>query len=166
MHELKKRHGSVMAFVQKHRLRWSSASPSSNVPFRNPSDYKILYNDWPYGLDPEIIHLVVWTKFLLEDDPTTDDLTTRARQEIEGFVQGTFCNADGIPREQLMWFKNWRSLKSIHALGECTKLFANDRASAQLTPAEHFHVMLYKPSAEFVDRITQGDQPTSATVED
>ena len=30
---------------------------------------RILYNDWPYGLVDGIVHLVVWTKFDLEDDP-------------------------------------------------------------------------------------------------
>lgn len=117
MHELKKRHGSVMSFVQNHRLHWSSASPSPDPPFTNANDYKILFNDWPYGLDPDIVHLVVWTKFLLEDDPATDDLTLTARQEIEDFVGRTFCGSDGIPRDQVVWFKNWKSLKSIHALG-------------------------------------------------
>jgi len=145
MHDLKKQHGSVMAFVQQHRLHWASATPSADPPFSNPADYKILYNDWPYGVDPDIVHLVVWTKFNLEDDPATDDLTSKARQEIEEFVVRTFCGEDGIARDQLIWFKNWSSLKSIHAL-------------------EHFHVMLYKPSSAFVKKITGGDRPISATV--
>ena len=51
---------------------------------------KILYNDWPYGIDEKIVHLVAWTKFDLEDDPATDDLTPRARKEIDDFVQKTF----------------------------------------------------------------------------
>ena len=53
-------------------------------------DYKILFNDWPYGVEKDIIHLVVWTKFELEDDPATDDLTPRARKEIDDFVGETF----------------------------------------------------------------------------
>lgn len=54
-------------------------------------DIKILYNDWPYGVEQGIIHLVVWTKFELEDDPAIDDLTPRARQEIDKYVNKTFC---------------------------------------------------------------------------
>lgn len=53
---------------------------------------KILYNDWPYGVDKDIIHLVVWVKFELEDDPATDDLTPRARKEIDDYVRSTFCS--------------------------------------------------------------------------
>jgi hypothetical protein len=118
MHDITKRHGSIMTFVQKYRLQWSTVVPSQMRPFTNPKDYKILYNDWPYGLDKDIVHLVVWTKFELEDDPMTGDLTPQARREIEEFVLQTFCGADGSAREQLVWFKNWKSLKSIHALGK------------------------------------------------
>ena len=53
-------------------------------------DIKILYNDWPYGIDPKIVHLVVWTKFELEDDPATDDLTPNARRQIDEYVRRTF----------------------------------------------------------------------------
>lgn len=54
-------------------------------------DIKILYNDWPYGVDEKIVHLVIWTKFELEDDPATDDLTDVARRELNDYVNKTFC---------------------------------------------------------------------------
>lgn len=41
---------------------------------------------------------------------------------------------------QYTWFKNWSSLKSIHAV-------------------EHFHVMLFDPDPDFIDEITHGDVP-------
>lgn len=53
-------------------------------------DLKILYNDWPYGIDTKIIHLVVWTKFELEDDPVTGALTASMRQKIDDYVERTF----------------------------------------------------------------------------
>ena len=31
-------------------------------------DVKIIYNDWPYGIDKSIVHLCVWTKFPLDVD--------------------------------------------------------------------------------------------------
>jgi len=147
MFKLKQRYGSVLSFVQQERLHWKSISPSADPLFTNTDDYTILYNDWPYGIDRGITHLVVWTKFLLDDDPETGFLTTEHHNLIEDFVQGTFCTDDGISRENLIWFKNWKSLKSVHAL-------------------EHFHVMLYRASPEFLKRITDDDRPTSATVTD
>lgn len=111
-------------------------------------DFKILYNDWPYGVDSRIVHLVVWTKFDLPAAPITaeaptGDLTPTTRRQINDFVDKTFVSACG--RENVIWFKNWSSLQSIHAI-------------------EHFHVMLFDPDVEFVERITDGDVPLSEKV--
>ena len=62
-------------------------------------DIKILYNDWPYGIDERIIHLVVWTKFDLPDDPNTRELTREMRREIDEYVNKTFCHA--VPKENV-----------------------------------------------------------------
>jgi Protein of unknown function (DUF3605) len=138
VHYLKRTYGSVLNFIQHERLRWSTITPSGEAAFKNPCDYKILYNDWPYGIDLNIVHLVVWTKFEFKEDPTTGDLTRKARSNIEAFVQKTFCGEDGVSRDSLVWFRNWSSLKSVRAL-------------------EHFHVMLYRPDADFLKRITGAD---------
>ena len=45
-----------------------------------------------------------------------------------------------VGRENVIWFKNWASLKSVHAL-------------------EHFHVMLYRAEEGFLRRVTGGDVP-------
>jgi len=50
-------------------------------------------------------------------------------------------------RIQVAWFKNWKSLKSVHAV-------------------EHFHVMLYDPDMAFIHEITNGDVPQSAEARD
>ena len=36
------------------------------------------------------MHLVIWTKFVLEDDPETNDLTPKMRKEIDEYVDKTF----------------------------------------------------------------------------
>ena len=97
-----------------------------------------MYNDWPYGIDDRIIHLVVWTKFELDEDPETGRSTPESHEEIDAFVQKTFGSK--LQPEHYAWFKNWRSLKSVHAV-------------------EHFHVMLYKPDRDFLKQITNGDVP-------
>ncbi len=112
MFELKKRYGSVMDFVRDERLKWTDLVPKA-LPFKDPGnsifskmmafswglserltlcigDLCILYNDWPYGLDPNIVHLVVWTKFVLEDDKDTGDLTKEMRAQIDEYVNKTF----------------------------------------------------------------------------
>ncbi|OAA61257.1 hypothetical protein SPI_05281 [Niveomyces insectorum RCEF 264] len=141
--QLRQRYGSAEQFVLKERLQWSTDetpwAPSDEPPFSHPSDVRILCNDWPYAIDPRIVHLVVWTKFPLAEDPATGDLTPTARAAIDAFVTATFGS---LPREQYVWFKNWRALKSMRQV-------------------EHFHVLVYDPPAGFVARITDGDVPLS-----
>ncbi|KAK3651390.1 hypothetical protein LTR22_012123 [Elasticomyces elasticus] len=133
--KLVKQYGSVMKFVMDERLRWQDLE-ARGKGFDDAADYKILLNDWPYGVDERIVHIVVWTKFELVSDPATDDLTPEARKEIEAFVDERFVSRCG--KENVIWFKNWSSLKSIHAV-------------------EHFHVMLFDPDKNFVKEITGGD---------
>ena len=90
-YKLIQRYGSVMAFIVSERLQWGhSILPKSTTPFTSPDDFKILRNDWPYGIDSEIIHIVVWMKHELRDDPVTGDLTSECRGLIEAFVARTF----------------------------------------------------------------------------
>ncbi|KAH0286569.1 hypothetical protein M436DRAFT_50823 [Aureobasidium namibiae CBS 147.97] len=133
--KLKQEFGSVMNFVMAERLRWQDLVPQGE-PFSNPDDIKILLNDWPYGIDTRIVHLVVWVKFQLEEDTITGDLTDSARQQIDSYVNQTF--RDHVGTANCIWFKNWASLKSIHAV-------------------EHFHVMLFNTDAKFVADVTNGD---------
>ncbi|RYP56935.1 hypothetical protein DL769_009809 [Monosporascus sp. CRB-8-3] len=136
--KLRQEYGSVMNFVLTQRLQWEMPVVPKGKPFEFEEDIKILRNDWPYGIDKRIVHLVVWTKFDLEEDPITTDLTDKARGEIEAWVQQKFgCR---MPREQFIWFKNWKSLKSVQAV-------------------EHFHVMIFNPDPAFIEEITKGDIP-------
>lgn len=96
---LRKQYGSVMNFVLGQRLRWTAPIVPRGRPFEFEDDHKILFNDWPYGIDPRIVHLVVWTKFALQEDPATGDLTDQARAEIEDFVTKTFCET--MPRDRV-----------------------------------------------------------------
>lgn len=89
------------------------------------------------------MHLVVWTKFEFANEPATvdkpnGDLTLEARRQINDFVDHTFVRTCG--EENVIWFRNWSALKSIHAI-------------------EHFHVMLFDPDTKFVEQITNGDVP-------
>ncbi|KAL1798479.1 hypothetical protein ACET3X_002516 [Alternaria dauci] len=120
-HRLEREYGSIMNFIVNERLKWGSMEPKGK-PFEFDEDIKILYNDWPYGIDADVVHLVVWTKFELEDDPDTGLSTAESQEQIGDYVQKTFA-----PKvKELVWFKNWKSLKSVHAV-------------------EHFHVMLPEP---------------------
>jgi len=80
-----------MEFISRHRLQWKDLTPDG-PPFSNDDDLKVLYNDWPYGIDPRIVHLVVWVKFDIKDDPNTGFLTREANDEIQAYVDNTFSS--------------------------------------------------------------------------
>lgn len=88
--KLRRDYGSVMNFILSERLKWTLPITPRGRPFEFDEDVKILRNDWPYGIDKRIVHLVVWTKFALEEDPETGDLTDAARAEIDAYVRKTF----------------------------------------------------------------------------
>ncbi|GAM36931.1 hypothetical protein TCE0_022f06415 [Talaromyces pinophilus] len=140
MFYLKQKYGSIMDFVVSERLHWDQEGglKPRGEPFEYDDDLKILFNDWPYGLEKGIVHLVIWTKFELEDDPATGLLTESMWKKIDDYVERVFRSR--MPADQVVWFKNWKSLKSIHAI-------------------EHFHVMLNHPDPEFIKEITNGDVP-------
>lgn len=89
---------STSPTLVKHCL--SSEPRGSHIAYISfAADLKILYNDWPYGIDTKIIHLVVWTKFELEDDPATGELTAPMRKKIDDFVERTFRSR--VPRDNV-----------------------------------------------------------------
>lgn len=136
------------------RLKWTplpSSSPETGpqfalkdpVPFAHPDDYKILPNDWPYGLAPGIRHLIVWLKTRLESEPTRGDMTPESRQQVEEFVRKTFVDrVKDLPgeAEKVMWFKNWRALQSVPGM-------------------EHIHVLVRDVPENIIHEWTDGVQP-------
>ena len=60
-YELKKKYGSVMRFILLERLGWGEDAGdviSDGSRFDGGADVKVLWNDWPYGIDERIVHLV------------------------------------------------------------------------------------------------------------
>ncbi|KAJ5550368.1 hypothetical protein N7535_001694 [Penicillium sp. DV-2018c] len=141
--ETKSQYGSIMNYIYRQRLRWdlprsgnSSAldtavgqqsgpvAPFKNPrPFADPEDYKILRNDWPYGLTPGISHLVVWLRTPIPVQSEEGHLTEESREIINQFVRKTFVDRLARdphtfpdPASHVLWFKNWVGLQSVRAL--------------------------------------------------
>jgi hypothetical protein len=118
------------------------------TPFVDPSDYKILPNDWPYGLAPGITHIIVWLKNRLEVEPSRGDMTPKSRTQVQQFVQRTFVDrvrdlpGDG---DKVQWFKNWTALQSVPGL-------------------EHLHVLVRDIPQEIIAEWTGGDEMVQGKV--
>lgn len=167
IHQLKLKHGSVLAFIQQERLHWENVIPSGDKHFTNAADFKVVYNDWPYMIDRDITHLIVWTKWQMEDKADGEEVTDETRSEIEEFITNTFCSPQpGINghmnRDQIIWFKNWKSLKSVHALGKHSRLCQPGLEYVEADRGtEHVHIMLYRAPRDLLEAVTGGDRPIS-----
>ncbi|KAL7923491.1 hypothetical protein ACQKWADRAFT_289805 [Trichoderma austrokoningii] len=142
--ETKAQYGTITEFILQNRLpkAWGLPPfvPESQVPFDAVSDYKVLLNDWPYGLTPEITHIVVWSRTPIPTDPETGDLTTESRAQVEDFVKTYFSDTLGAGGDQqVLWFKNWVALQSVRTL-------------------EHFHVLVRNVDDDMLERWT-GERP-------
>ncbi|KAK0386279.1 hypothetical protein NLU13_6116 [Sarocladium strictum] len=143
--ETKAQYGSMSAYILQKRLpsSWQGPpfTPASTVPFQDPSDYRALLNDWPYGLDPEITHIVVWSRTLIPVDDENGDLTSESRELVKAFVKSYFVDRLGEGGEgRVLWFKNWVSLQSVRSL-------------------EHVHVLVRGVSDDILQEWT-GDKPS------
>jgi len=126
--ETKAEYGSMTNYLLAHRLpkAWGQPpfQPASTVPFDDPSDYRVLRNDWPYGFGPGITHIVVWSRTTIVTDSETGDMTPESRKIVGDFVKRFFVDKLGPGAEdRVVWFKNWVALQSVRAL-------------------EHIHVMV------------------------
>jgi hypothetical protein len=132
--ETKTQYGSVTNYILQHRLPWGPPpfAYSSSIPFADTSDYKILLNDWPYGLAGGITHLLVWSKTPISTEEETGDITEESRRLIKEFIKKTFVDRLGGDESRVMWFKNWVRLQSVRAL-------------------EHVHVLVKDASEEDIE---------------
>lgn len=142
--ETKAEYGSMTQYILINRLpkSWGQPpfTPASPTPLADASDYKVLLNDWPYGLEPNITHIVVWTRTLIPTDSETGDLTATSRAQVEDFVKSYFVDTLGPGGEgRVLWFKNWVALQSVRSL-------------------EHFHVLVRDVDDDTLERWT-GERP-------
>ncbi|PGH04337.1 hypothetical protein AJ79_07117 [Helicocarpus griseus UAMH5409] len=125
--ETKAKYGSITNYVCRERLRWQfdpADDPASHcrnpVPFADPNDYKILRNDWPYGVTPDITHLVVWLKNSIPVKAENGDMTDESRALIGDFVSRTFvARLEKLfpdAKDRVLWFKNWTALQSVRSV--------------------------------------------------
>ncbi|KAK3302531.1 uncharacterized protein B0T15DRAFT_514557 [Chaetomium strumarium] len=117
----KAEYGSMTNFLIAHRLpkAWGPPpfTPASTIPFADPSDYRVLINDWPYGFVEGITHIVVWSRTPIPTDNTVGDMTPESRKVVAEFIKRYFIDRLGHGAEdKVMWFKNWVALQSVRTV--------------------------------------------------
>lgn len=155
----KAKYGDMTNYICTRRLHWqplhvpangSSFAFKNSAPFADPADYKILFNDWPYGVTKDIVHLVVWSKTPVPVKPETGEVTAEGRALIERFVNEKFrkpLEARGQGTDTVLWFKNWTKLQSMRAV-------------------EHFHVLARNADRDLLVEWTDGDEKDESVLQD
>ncbi|KAK3995946.1 hypothetical protein QBC44DRAFT_318807 [Cladorrhinum sp. PSN332] len=139
--ETKAEYGSTTNFLLNHRLpkAWGEPPfiPVSNIPFADPSDHCVLKNDWPYGFEPGISHIVVWTRTPIATDETVGDMTPESRTIVSDFIKRFFVDRLGPGGEdKVLWFKNWVALQSVRTV-------------------DHVHVLVRDVEPEIIEEWTR-----------
>jgi hypothetical protein len=143
--ETKAAYKSITNYLLIHRLpkAWGTPpfTPISSIPFGDKSDYCVLINDWPYGLTPDITHIVVWSRTPINTNPQTGNMTAESYQVVSSFVERFFVDKLGPGGEaKVLWFKNWVALQSVRSL-------------------EHIHVMVKDVARELLEEWTKAQIP-------
>ncbi|KAK9469619.1 hypothetical protein V1512DRAFT_269192 [Lipomyces arxii] len=122
---------SIANYVLTERLKWGPdptlAKAKGTKLFELKDDYKILLNDFPYGFEDGIVHVVVWTKIAIPK-AELGDVSSEGREALQTFSDTKFRAQLNMSPDQVLWFKNWAALQSIPEV-------------------DHFHVLLNKPPA-------------------
>ncbi|KAK4231558.1 hypothetical protein QBC38DRAFT_354554, partial [Podospora fimiseda] len=139
--ETKAEYGSTTNFLLVRRLpkAWGEPPfiPVSTIPFEDPSDYCVLKNDWPYGFEPGIFHIVVWTRTPIATDDTVGDMTPESRKIVSDFIKRFFVDRLGPGGEdRVLWFKNWVALQSVRTV-------------------DHVHVLVKDVDPEIIEEWTR-----------
>ncbi|KAI5953375.1 hypothetical protein KGF54_002747 [Candida jiufengensis] len=85
--------------------------------FFNDSDIKILPNKFPYYFENGIMHLCIWSKLIIPNDPHSEvgDISELTKKIIDRYLEKTFIE-NGVKPEDMVWFKNWTSLQSVRSI--------------------------------------------------
>jgi hypothetical protein len=128
--QIEQQYGGIQNYLIKERLEWIPSENgqiiAENDRFLGSNhDVKILFNDFPYGVEDGIVHLVVWSKARIPQN-SEGYLDDSSKSVIEDYVVRTFGKGLNMSRDRILWFKNWGALQSVRAL-------------------EHFHILLRDP---------------------
>jgi hypothetical protein len=143
---VKVKYGSVMVYLLQQRLFWDPVKDhtgtlkfdvKSATPFADKEDFKILRNDWPYGFEPGVRHIVVWLKHRLPVD-VEGALNDEGKSLVRNFVKSEFRRKAKEQEEgqKIIWFKNTTNLQSVRSL-------------------EHVHILLRDVEEEIMNIWTQ-----------
>jgi len=93
VYHIKQNYGIVTNHLLTECLDWPTSSTDDPVDFfAKPKNIKVLRNPWPWGSEPGVVQLLVWTQFYFKRDTETGDVLDSSRSKTEHYLDHTFRN--------------------------------------------------------------------------
>ena len=73
-------------------------------------------NNFPYALENDIDHLVIWSKHVLQQPEGYFGITPENFKICNDFVESYFAD---IPKENIVWFRNFGNFRSVKKVEVC-----------------------------------------------
>lgn len=99
--------------------RYSTREQKIAASFSSKTLFSVTRNDFPYDFEPNVHHLLVWSKIglpLYEDDSNGAEQDAETRSRIEEFFRFNLEDRCGVSRADYCWFVNYSSLQSIRKI--------------------------------------------------
>ncbi|KAI5960335.1 uncharacterized protein KGF55_004627 [Candida pseudojiufengensis] len=133
---------SINDYILKHELHWKSSDirfqeyevakqydikHPQDLIFYNDSDIIILPNKFPYYFEKGIVHLCIWSKLIIPNDPNSEvgDISEITKKIIDKYLKKTFIEK-GVDPKDIVWFKNWTSLQSVRSISHIHVILNNN----------------------------------------
>lgn len=110
--------------------------------FSREGFYKVTGNDFPYDFEPDVFHLLIWSKInlpLYTSDEDHAEMRADTRDKIEEFIEQNLTQYLNPETDDYSWFINYRSLQSIRGVS-------------------HVHLLIYAPANKPSSTLPSSDQ--------
>lgn len=145
-HILSKLHWNLKDLDHLNNDKYPTDEDKLKASFSEEALFELLPNDFPYMFDPNIIHLLIWSKIRLPiylDDHTevsmekhNDHLPSMnppMKEKIETFLAKTLKKQGMEPGKDYDWFINYTNLQSVRAISHIHLLIKCKNATSEDT---------------------------------
>lgn len=110
---------SLEELTYLNTYKFSSTNDKIATCLTDKAYFKITTNDYPYNFEPDVYHLLVWSKInipLYDNDTNESTKNVHMYDRIEEFLELNVHQRMKISKDDYCWFINYVSLQSIRSI--------------------------------------------------
>ncbi|CCD23475.1 GIG1 family protein NDAI_0B04410 [Naumovozyma dairenensis CBS 421] len=124
---LQKLHWNLDELENLNSIKFKTDDEKTKACFSNSSLYQVTLNDFPYFFEPNVVHLLVWSKIripMYKNDETEKheevdhipEVNGTMKNNVETFLEGILTDKYHISKDNYCWFMNYTKLQSIRSI--------------------------------------------------